>query len=192
MALARSRRAARLAPRRPLGRRRSASAAGYDVVAARRLAPGQELPRARAPAADRGRRRPAAARPARPAQRRGPVARRPAARRARPDRHPARPRRLRRRHLRRRRRAGRARTSSTCRSRSPPSSPLYVIFDIVPLRQVYDEIEWPVVVLLGSMIPLGDALETSGGTGADRRRPRRPRLRPAGLGGAHRADGRGR
>ncbi|MEP5516500.1 MAG: SLC13 family permease, partial [Bauldia litoralis] len=41
---------------------------------------------------------------------------------------------------------------------------LYVIFDIVPLRQVYDEVEWPVVILLGSMIPLGIALEQSGGT----------------------------
>jgi di/tricarboxylate transporter len=40
----------------------------------------------------------------------------------------------------------------------------YVIFDIVPARQVYDEVEWPVVVLLGSMIPLGQALEASGGT----------------------------
>lgn len=41
---------------------------------------------------------------------------------------------------------------------------LYVIFDIVPLRQVYDDVEWPVVILLGSMIPLGVALEASGGT----------------------------
>ncbi len=41
---------------------------------------------------------------------------------------------------------------------------LYVLFDIVPIRQVYDEIEWPVVILLGSMIPLGTALQTSGGT----------------------------
>ncbi len=40
----------------------------------------------------------------------------------------------------------------------------YVLFDIVPVRQVYDEIEWPVVILLGSMIPLGTALQTSGGT----------------------------
>jgi len=40
----------------------------------------------------------------------------------------------------------------------------YVALDIVPIRQVYDEIEWPVVILLGSMIPLGTALETSGGT----------------------------
>jgi len=41
---------------------------------------------------------------------------------------------------------------------------LYVIFGIVPARRVYEEVEWPVVILLGSMIPLGMALETSGGT----------------------------
>ena len=41
---------------------------------------------------------------------------------------------------------------------------LFVVLDIVPLREVYDHIEWPVVVLLGSMLPLGAALETSGGT----------------------------
>ena len=40
----------------------------------------------------------------------------------------------------------------------------FVILDIVPLREVYDHIEWPVVVLLGSMLPLGAALEASGGT----------------------------
>jgi len=41
---------------------------------------------------------------------------------------------------------------------------LYVALDIVPIREVYDHIEWPVVVLLGSMIPLGAALEEAGGT----------------------------
>ncbi len=41
---------------------------------------------------------------------------------------------------------------------------LYVIFDIVPIRNVYEYIEWPVIVLLGSMIPLGTALEETGGT----------------------------
>ncbi|WP_419911142.1 SLC13 family permease [Hoeflea sp.] len=41
---------------------------------------------------------------------------------------------------------------------------LYVVLDIVPIRNVYDHIEWPVVVLLGSMIPLGVALENAGGT----------------------------
>lgn len=41
---------------------------------------------------------------------------------------------------------------------------LFVILRVVPLRQVYDSVEWPVVVLLGSMIPIGQAMETSGGT----------------------------
>lgn len=41
---------------------------------------------------------------------------------------------------------------------------LYVALKIVPIRNVYDHIEWPVIVLLGSMIPLGVALEDSGGT----------------------------
>ena len=40
----------------------------------------------------------------------------------------------------------------------------YVLTGILPLTEIYDHIEWPVVVLLGSMIPLGAALETSGGT----------------------------
>ena len=40
----------------------------------------------------------------------------------------------------------------------------YVLAGILPLAEIYDHISWPVVVLLGSMIPLGAALETSGGT----------------------------
>ena len=40
----------------------------------------------------------------------------------------------------------------------------YVLTRIVPLSELYTHIEWPVIVLLGSMIPLGAALETSGGT----------------------------
>ena len=40
----------------------------------------------------------------------------------------------------------------------------YVLARIVPLSELYTHIEWPVVVLLGSMIPLGAALESSGGT----------------------------
>lgn len=40
----------------------------------------------------------------------------------------------------------------------------YVVLRIVPLSQLYDSVEWPVIVLLGSMIPLGAALEASGGT----------------------------
>ncbi len=40
----------------------------------------------------------------------------------------------------------------------------YVLAGILPLAEIYDHISWPVVVLLGSMIPLGAALEASGGT----------------------------
>jgi di/tricarboxylate transporter len=39
-----------------------------------------------------------------------------------------------------------------------------VLLNIVPLREVYDSVEWPVIVLLGSMIPIGAALEVTGGT----------------------------
>ena len=41
---------------------------------------------------------------------------------------------------------------------------LYVLLNIVPLRQVYTSVEWPVIVLLGSMIPIGGALDSTGGT----------------------------
>jgi len=41
---------------------------------------------------------------------------------------------------------------------------VYVLAKIVPLAELYTHIEWPVVVVLGSMIPLGAALESSGGT----------------------------
>lgn len=41
---------------------------------------------------------------------------------------------------------------------------LYAMLKIVHPRQVYNSVEWPVIVLLGSMIPIGTALESSGGT----------------------------
>jgi len=41
---------------------------------------------------------------------------------------------------------------------------LYVLFDILPIRDIYDEIEWPVIVLLGALLPVGAALESSGAT----------------------------
>ncbi|MGD8416695.1 MAG: SLC13 family permease [Pseudomonadales bacterium] len=41
---------------------------------------------------------------------------------------------------------------------------VYVVRNIVPLNQVYDSIEWSVIVLLGAMIPIGAALEASGGS----------------------------
>ena len=40
----------------------------------------------------------------------------------------------------------------------------YVLLNIVPLREVYTAIEWPVIVMLGSMIPIGGALEATGGS----------------------------
>jgi len=40
----------------------------------------------------------------------------------------------------------------------------YVFFNIVPIRDVYTSVEWPVIVLLGSMIPIGSALQDTGGT----------------------------
>ncbi len=36
--------------------------------------------------------------------------------------------------------------------------------NIVPMREIYTAIEWPVIVLLGCLIPIGAALEASGGT----------------------------
>ncbi|MGB5452522.1 MAG: SLC13 family permease, partial [Sedimenticolaceae bacterium] len=41
---------------------------------------------------------------------------------------------------------------------------IYVALNIVPLNQVYESIEWSVIVLLGAMIPIGAALEASGGS----------------------------
>ncbi len=41
---------------------------------------------------------------------------------------------------------------------------VYVLLRIVPVRRLYDSVEWPVIVLLGSLIPIGTALEASGGT----------------------------
>ncbi len=40
----------------------------------------------------------------------------------------------------------------------------YVLLGILPARDLYEQVEWPVVVLLGSMIPLGAALDAAGGT----------------------------
>ena len=34
---------------------------------------------------------------------------------------------------------------------------LMALFNIVPLREIYDSVEWPVMVLLGCMIPIGSA-----------------------------------
>ncbi|AFK53961.1 SLC13 family permease [Tistrella mobilis] len=40
-----------------------------------------------------------------------------------------------------------------------------VVTNALPVRELYTGIEWPVIVLLGAMIPLGAALESTGVTG---------------------------
>ncbi len=41
---------------------------------------------------------------------------------------------------------------------------LMVLSNIVPPREIYQSVEWPVIVLLGCMIPIGTALQSTGGT----------------------------
>jgi di/tricarboxylate transporter len=38
-----------------------------------------------------------------------------------------------------------------------------ILTSIVSLRDAYDSVEWPIIILLGAMIPVGQALEVSGG-----------------------------
>ena len=38
------------------------------------------------------------------------------------------------------------------------------LLNIVPVRELYNAIEWPIIVLLGSLIPIGNALQETGGT----------------------------
>jgi di/tricarboxylate transporter len=39
---------------------------------------------------------------------------------------------------------------------------LFTIFRVVPVRQVYEAIDWPVVVLLGALIPVAGAMASTG------------------------------
>ena len=39
---------------------------------------------------------------------------------------------------------------------------LYMLLRIIPLRRVYQAIDWPVIVLLGALIPVAVAMETTG------------------------------
>ena len=39
-----------------------------------------------------------------------------------------------------------------------------VLTRTLSLREVYESIEWPVILLLGALIPIGEALQTTGGT----------------------------
>ncbi|WP_410216664.1 SLC13 family permease [Paracoccus sp. (in: a-proteobacteria)] len=40
----------------------------------------------------------------------------------------------------------------------------YVLFGVLSVHEIYDHVDWPVIVLLGSMIPLGLALDSTGGS----------------------------
>jgi di/tricarboxylate transporter len=40
---------------------------------------------------------------------------------------------------------------------------LMVMTNLVPLRDAYEAVDWPVIVLLAAMIPVGEAMETTGG-----------------------------
>ena len=39
---------------------------------------------------------------------------------------------------------------------------LYIFTGILPIRQLYQQIDWPIIVLLGAMIPVSNALQTTG------------------------------
>ena len=39
-----------------------------------------------------------------------------------------------------------------------------VIINIIPIGEVYEGVDWPVIVLLGAMIPVGGALDSTGAT----------------------------
>ncbi len=39
---------------------------------------------------------------------------------------------------------------------------MYVFTGILPIRDLYKEIDWPIIVLLGTMIPISNALQTTG------------------------------
>ncbi len=39
---------------------------------------------------------------------------------------------------------------------------IYVLMDLIPVRNLYDAIDWPVIILLASLIPVGQALQDTG------------------------------
>ena len=41
---------------------------------------------------------------------------------------------------------------------------LVVLTGALPIREAYDHIEWPILVMLGALIPVSEALQTTGGT----------------------------
>ena len=42
---------------------------------------------------------------------------------------------------------------------------VYILCGILPLRDIYREVEWPIIVLLGAMIPVSQAFQSTGCTG---------------------------
>lgn len=36
------------------------------------------------------------------------------------------------------------------------------LFGLLRLREIYESIDWPIIILLGALIPVGQALETTG------------------------------
>ena len=55
----------------------------------------------------------------------------------------------------------------------------YILCGILPLRDIYREVEWPIIVLLGAMIPVSQAFQSTGLHRADRRVHQGPDRRPA-------------
>lgn len=41
---------------------------------------------------------------------------------------------------------------------------MYIFTDILPIREIYSHIDWPIIVLLGAMIPVSNALQSTGVT----------------------------
>ncbi|WP_373500311.1 SLC13 family permease [Desulfococcus sp.] len=43
------------------------------------------------------------------------------------------------------------------------ASVVMILVGLVPLKEIYESIDWPIIVLLGALFPLGHALESTGG-----------------------------
>jgi len=39
---------------------------------------------------------------------------------------------------------------------------MYIFSGILPIRELYKQIDWPIIILLGAMIPVSNALQTTG------------------------------
>lgn len=45
----------------------------------------------------------------------------------------------------------------------PIAAVVMILTRVLPVKDMYTSIDWPVIILLGAMLPVGEALETSGG-----------------------------